>query len=375
LLICATSAFGLESALKAEMRKLGYQPAFFSEGCFSVEGGWPDVLRLNIHLRTASRVMLPLARGPAGSFDELYELAKSIDWEAYLPSSGRLDVTRVSLSRSQLASKADCQRIVKKAAMDRLTSHYSLKRMPETGAAYPASLDIANDIANIFLNTSGPSLHRRGYCLMRGLAPLKETLAAGMLLLAGYDGTQEFADVMCGSGTIAIEAALIATGRPAGLNREFAMQGWGVLSGLAQSQIYEEAISSIRKPAYRVLASDIDPKVLKSARENASRAEVGDVAQFQAMDLKDFRSRKKRGLILTNPPYGERIGNYKEAASTARALGALYQNLDGWDVFALSAFDGFEKAFGKKADTNRKLYSGGMRTYLYGYKSAASVDH
>ncbi|MDR2519927.1 MAG: class I SAM-dependent RNA methyltransferase [Eubacteriaceae bacterium] len=358
---------GLESVVRNEMGKLGYSPRFAGEGLLGIEGKWGDVHRLNLWLRCASRVLLLVGQERCETFDELYSFVKSLNWEDWVTKSGKIDIARVSASRSALFSKSDIQAIAKKAICDRLTRLWGFPRLSETGPLYPVVIDIDRDQAKVFLNTSGPSLHRRGYSLERGMAPLKETLAASLLELAHYRGEREFADPMCGSGTIPIEAALKACSIAPGKNRSFAFLDWGVLKESDRGQAVEEARSQEGKPVLRILASDVNPKAVAAARMNARRAGVEGFVQFQCLDAREFRSRKRGGLIAVNPPYAKRLGSYKESYELNQALSRVYRNLEEWDIVALSAFDDFQKAFGKKADKNRKLYTGGMQAYAYLY--------
>ncbi|MCL1802663.1 MAG: class I SAM-dependent RNA methyltransferase [Eubacteriaceae bacterium] len=365
--IVATCASGLEAALKYELKSLGYSYVPEQQGHFMVQGSWDDVYKLNVMLRCANRVLVLVGSAKAESFDELFDLAYSLEWQDFLPKTASLAIARVSSSRSKLFSKSDCQRIAMKAVCEKLLKAYRINALPESGPFYPINIGISNDIASFYLDTSGESLHKRGYSIDRGQAPIKETIAAGILNLARYKGEREFADIMCGSGTFAIEAALIATGKPPGANRGFAFISWEKPSQTAIEHIEMLSKEMHREPEYRILASDINPKAIVYAKQNAERAGVLGNIKFQVLDCKDFRSRKAKGLIAVNPPYGQRLGDGNDAHSAARDLSAAYSSLSGWDLFALSAYEGFEAAFGQKADKNRKLYSGGMRAYLYQY--------
>ncbi len=366
--ITATCTFGLESILKREIIKLGYEIEQSADGAVSIRGGINDVYKLNLWLRTANRVLIHIADFPANTFDELFDHVKEIPWENYLKSDSKFDVSKINCVKSKLFSKSDCQSIIKKAMIERLKKKFKVERMPESGPNFPLFVNIKNDVAHLFLNTSGESLHRRGYRLQAGEAPLKETLAAGIIRLIGYEGgMQQFADIMCGSGTFVIEAAMIAANMPPGLNRSFAFEEWGWMKAEDKERILAEAKENIRQPEVRLLGSDIDGGVLKLARENAIRAGVEEFVSFQKLDFREFKSKKHFGAMIVNPPYGERIGADKETQKIYEDLRKVYDDLVGWKLFVLSGNDDFQRYFGKKADKNRKLFNGNMQTYLYQY--------
>lgn len=365
--ITSTCTFGLESVLKREIRRLGYEIVSSKEGAVTISGTAEDIYALNLWLRCANRVLIEVAEAKAESFDALFDFASDIQWEYYLPKTALCNVSKITTVKSNLFSKSDCQRIIKKAVAERMKKAYKLSHMPENGAEYPLFVSIKDDIASIYLNTSGPSLHRRGYRLSKGEAPLKETLAAGMVYLANYKGQREFADFMCGSGTIAIEAAMIAANLPPGANREFSFDKWDILSAQRKTEILSDTASKRYSIENRILASDIDASAVKSARQNAERAGAGNFISFQRLDFRQFRSRKKNGLIVTNPPYAERLGDYKKIEQLYASIKNVYDSLDSWDMFVLCAHPEFQKAFGRKADKNRKIFNGDMLAYIYEY--------
>lgn len=366
-LITSTCTFGMESILKREIMKLGYEIASSSDGAVSIKGDITDIYKLNLWLRTANRVLICIGDIAANTFDELFDNVKTLNWEDYIPRDGKFDVSRINSVKSKLFSLSDSQRIIKKAVVERLKAAYKTNTLPETKANYPIFATIKNDVAHLFLNTSGESLHRRGYRLQAGEAPLKETLAAGMIRLSGYDGTQQFADIMCGSGTLVIEAALIAANIPPGYKRNFALEDWGLLKAEDKARIRSEAEANFTTPEIRLLGSDIDGRVLKLARENAVRAGVEEFVSFQKLDFREFKSKKRYGILMCNPPYGERIGENKETEKMYADMRTVYDNLLDWKFFVLCGNDYFQRFFGKKADKNRKLYNGNMLTYLYQY--------
>ncbi len=366
-LITARCTFGLEGILKKEIMRLGYEIAKSAEGFVSVYGDMNDVYRLNLSLRTATRVLIELGEFEAKSFDELFDNVNSLHFAEFLPKNAKFDVEKISSVKSALFSKSDCQRIIKKAAVESMKRDHKTGKLPESGAKYPIYAYIRNDIAKICLNTSGESLHKRGYRLDQGKAPLKEDLAAGLVLLSGYYGREVLADIMCGSGTILIEGAMVASNTPPGINRNFGFEEWSVFDKNDYSLVREELISKIRPVENPILGNDIDGNVLKKARENAKRAGVGDMVHFQKMDMREFRSKKKGGIIITNPPYAERIGERKAVEKLYRDMRPVFESLDSWRMYVLSGNEDFTRLYGKKPDKNRKLFNGNMMSYVYMY--------
>ena len=366
-LITARCTFGLESVLKKEIMRLGYEIAKSAEGFVSIYGDMNDVYRLNLNLRTATRVLVELAEFEAKSFDELFDNVNAIRFADILPKNAKFDVEKISSVKSALFSKSDCQRIIKKAAVESMKRDHRTSKLPESGESYPIYAYIRNDVAKICLNTSGESLHRRGYRTSQGKAPLKEDLAAGLVLLSGYYGREVLADIMCGSGTILIEGAMIAADMAPGLNRNFGFEKWHNFSLKDYENVRAEALDKIRPVENPILGNDIDGDVLKKARENAKRAGVGDIVNFQKMDMREFRSKKKGGIIITNPPYAERIGERKVVEKLYRDMRPVYEALDGWRMYVLSGNEDFVRLYGRKPDKNRKLYNGNMMSYVYMY--------
>ncbi|MBR1658737.1 MAG: class I SAM-dependent RNA methyltransferase, partial [Oscillospiraceae bacterium] len=303
---------------------------------------------------------------PAGSFDELFEGTRALPWEALLPKNAAFPVNGHCLN-SRLMSVPDCQRIIKKAAAEHLKHAYRVAWCAEDGPAYRIRFQIMKDRASLCVDTSGDPLYKRGYRLRRTAAPLRETLAAGLVDLAGYRGRDEVCDPFCGSGTIAIEAALAAKNRAPGLNRPFAAMGWPGFD----RRLWEEEKSASREREfhgdYRIFASDIDPEAVEIARENAARAGVGDVIRFSVEDAAHFHRETERGLIITNPPYGERLSDKKEAEALYAAFGQAYRKTERWKLFLLSAHTEFERCFGAPADKKRKLYNGMLKCDLFMY--------
>ena len=365
--ITAVCTFGLESVVKKEILRLGYEIESVADGAISIQGDVVDIYRLNLHLRSAERVYIELKTVKVQSFDELFDATKTIYWENYIPKDARFIVSKVSCVKSKLFSETDCQRIVKKAMVDRLMQKHKVNVLPEIRGNYSVTLKIKNDIATFYLNTSGEPLHKRGYRLQKGEAPIKETLASGILSLCRYTRNRQFADCMCGSGTFVIEAAMYAANIAPGLRREFEFENWGILNSKLRDAVREEAIANQVEPELRLLGSDINPRVIRYAEENAFRAGVSEYVAFQRMNMSEFKSRKKYGIMVLNPPYGERIGDRDHINELYRAMGKLYDELDDWSMNILCANSDFQDHFGHKADKNRKLYNGNMLSYLYMY--------
>lgn len=365
-ILCAICTFGLESVLKNEIINLGFEIVNTSDGKVYFKADNCGIAKANLYLRTADRVLLFIGEFTADSFDMLFDNTFELEWEKYIPPYGKFDIYKISSVKSNLASKSDCQAVVKKAIVQRLKKMHSVSLLPENGAEFPVYVSIKNDIVQMFINTSGQGLNKRGYRAIGNEAPLKETLAAAMVLLSDYSAEKTLADVMCGSGTILIEAAMIMKNMAPGIARSFVCEKWS--ENLREHFIYarEEAKKNVTDAQVRILGSDIDYFSIKQARQNAEAAGVGECISFQKLDLKDFSSKKKCGVIITNAPYGMRTGGH-DVIKTYKDLGNLYRNLNEWSAFILCGHENFEKAFGQKSSKNRKLYNGGIKTYLYSY--------
>ncbi|MCR4723462.1 MAG: class I SAM-dependent RNA methyltransferase [Eubacteriales bacterium] len=363
-----TTSFGLESVLKKEVVRMGYSPVRTEDGSVFVRGSYEDILRLDISLRTANRVLIEVAEGHAATFDELYDLVFSVPWKEHLPRDAAFSVEKITSVSSALFSRSDCQSVIKKAAVEKMKKQYSTGTIRESGAYYPIVARIKKDVCSLYLNASGEPLNKRGYRLNKLKAPISETLAAGIVLLSGYTGGKEFADIMCGSGTIAIEAAMIASDTAPGLNRRFSVDDWHVIESSRSDDMRAQAKEKIHKPEYRILASDIDKNAVRTSISNAQRCGMDGFIAFQKADMKVFHSRARYGTIVTNPPYGERISDRKEAEMLYRDLRGVFDSLSGWELNVITANPEFQRCFGRKADKNRKLYNGNMLTYLYSYR-------
>ena len=368
--ISLTCASGVEKVLKSELKRLGYEDAPAVNGALKLSGSPLDIARLNIFLRTADRVYITVGEFGAEDFDTLYEGVKSIRWEDYFPENARVTVNGKCV-KSKLFAISSCQSIIKKAIVDRLCAKYGLNRLYENGAEYHLEFSIFKDQVTLNINTSGAGLHKRGYRDMVGIAPIKETLASALVLLSDFYRERPFADLFCGSGTIAIEAARIALDIAGGVGRKFAFNDWVNFD----QKLYDQAFSEAKDKEKRdrkldFMASDIDPKAIKLAQHHAERAGLKDKIQFCVCDAKNFKTDLSNGTIISNPPYGERVYDRKEAEECYKSLGKVYRELDNWSLFVITSAMNFERHFGKKCDRDRKLYNSNKECrYFYYYKN------
>lgn len=372
-LICPCH-FGMEAVLKREITDLGYEIINVDNGKVTFEGDAGAIARANIFLRTTERVLLKIAQFKAVTFDELFEGVKAVPWEKYIPRNGKFWVTKANSVSSKLFSPSDIQKIVKKAMVERMKQTYHTDWFEETGAPYPLRISIVKDVVTIGIDTTGESLHKRGYRQYTAPAPVTETLAAAMILLSPWHADRILVDPFCGSGTIPIEAAMIALDMAPGLEREFTAETWG---NLIPKKIWyeaaEEANDRIRKDVeLHIQGYDISDEVLKMARANAALAGVDKYIHFQKRDVKDFSNPKKYGFVISNPPYGERLSTKEEMQELYRTIGHIMSANETWSFFLLSGYEDAQKAIAdggarKKATKNRKIYNGMMKTYLYQY--------
>ena len=359
--------FGLEGICADEVRRLGLPEVRAENGRVLCTGTEADLPRLNLNLRTGERVLLLLGTFPARDFDALFEGTKALPWERFIPRDGQFPVKGHSLN-SALRSVPACQSIVKKAIAARLGAEYGLNTLTETGALYQVQFAIMGDEAALMLDTSGPGLHKRGYRAQGVAAPLRETLAAGLVLLSRYRGKDPLCDPFCGSGTIPIEAALIAKNRAPGLNRSFSAQKWSWLDKKLWMSAADEAEDREFEGEYEIWGGDIDPEAVALAKHNAQLAEVEDIVRFDVDDATRFHWGGLYGRVVTNPPYGERVMERKEAEELYRAFGRAWDKLpEGWKLYLLSSHTEFERTFGKRADKKRKLYNGMLKCDLFMY--------
>ena len=357
--------FGLEGLVGDELRRLGLEDVRAETGRVLCRGTLGDIPRLNLNLRCGERVLLLLGQFPARSFEALFQAVRDVAWEDFIPRDGQFPVKGHALS-SQLHSVLDCQKIVKKAAAERLGRVYGLERLPETGEKYQIQFAILHDQCSLYLDTTGPGLHKRGYRAVGVAAPLRETLAAAMVTLSRYRGRDPFRDPFCGSGTIAIEAALIAKNRAPGLDRSFDAQRWKCLPSRLWVDAAGEAMDKEFDGAYDIWGGDIDPRAVSIAQSNAVKAGVEDVVRFERADMRTLRCQGEYGQIVTNPPYGERLGEKEEAEALYRTFGQVYRNVPPkWRVLVLTSHPEFERFFGRRADKKRKVYNGMLKCELY----------
>jgi putative N6-adenine-specific DNA methylase len=364
--LIATSSFGLESVVAQELRNLRYQDLTIENGRVTYTGNEEDIARCNIWLRTADRVLIKMAEFKATDFEELFQGTQNVRWEDMVPVNGKMHVVGRSV-RSKLASTRDCQAIVKKAVIKAMNRKYHLAQFPESGPLYKIEISLLKDIATLTIDTTGQGLHKRGYRDETGEAPLRENLAAALVLLSRWKPDRILADPLCGSGTITIEAALIGRNIAPGIQRSFVSEGWEHTSKNIWDEVRSDARTKEHNLSFRILASDSDGGVLKKARDNAMKAGVGDFIAFQRLPVEEFRSNKKYGCIICNPPYGERVGDPKEIEGLYQSMGEVLLRLDAWSLFILTAHPEFESLFGKKSNKNRKLYNGDIKCYFYEY--------
>ena len=359
--------FGLEGLCADELRRLGLPQVKADNGRVCCKARPEDIPRVNLNLRTGERVLLVVGRYHAADFEALFEGAKALPWEDFIPREGAFPVKGHSLN-SQLHAVPAIQAVLKKALAARLGAKYGMDTLPESGALYQVQFSIMADQVTLMLDTSGAGLHKRGYRAVGVVAPLRETLAAAMVLLSRYRGRDPFCDPFCGSGTIPIEAALIAKNRAPGLNRAFSAQKWRWLDSGLWLQAADEAMDKEFHGDYDIWGGDIDPKAVAIARDNAVKADVEDVVRFEVADAAKFHRDAPAGRVVTNPPYGERILEKREAEELYRAFGRAVRTLpEGWRVSVLSSHTEFERTFGRTAEKKRKLYNGMLKCDLFQY--------
>ncbi len=361
--------FGMEAVLKREIYDLGYDITRVEDGRVTFAGDAEALCRANLHLRTTERVLLKVGAFHAETFDELFEAVRALPWEDYLPADARFWVAKASSVKSRLFSPSDIQSIVKKAIVERMKEHYGISWFEETGASYPMRLFFYKDEVTACLDTSGESLHKRGYRLSGGKAPISETLAAALILLTPWKGDRILVDPFCGSGTIPIEAALIAAHIAPGLQRGFLAETW---PNLIDSRLWKDARAEAREEVDRTVETriqgfDLDGEILRVARDNAKRAGVEELIHFQQRDIRELHHPKKYGFVITNPPYGERMEEKEALPELYRAMGEAFARLDSWSEYVISSYEDTERDIGRKADKKRKIYNGMLKSTLYQY--------
>lgn len=359
--------FGLEAVLKREIYDLGYEITKVEDGRVTFEGDEEAICRANIFLRTAERVMIQVGRFKATTFEELFQGIKNLPWEEYIPEDGKFWVKKASSINSKLFSPSDIQSIAKKAMVERMKQNYHKEWFKEDGAAYPVRIFLLKDEVTVALDTSGDSLHKRGYRTMTSKAPLTETLAASLIMLTPWRKDRILVDPFCGSGTFPIEAAMIAANVAPGMNRDFTAEEW---TNLIDRKLWYECVKEAEDMIdttvkVDIQGYDIDGDVIKAARENAKRAGVEHMIHFQQRAVADLSHPKKYGFIITNPPYGERLEDKADLPELYTQIGQAYQRLDSWSMFLITSYTETEKYIGRKADKNRKIYNGMLKTYFY----------
>jgi putative N6-adenine-specific DNA methylase len=365
--LIAPCHFGLESVLKREVLQLGYEVSQVEDGRVSFYGDIDSISRSNIFLRTAERVLIKVGSFKAITFEELFQGIKKLPWEDYIPENGKFGVAKAASVKSKLFSPSDIQSIVKKAMVERMKEKYGIQWFKEDGASYPVRIFIMKDMVTVGLDSTGISLHKRGYRKLSGTAPITVTLAAALIMLIPWNKDRVLVDPFCGSGTFPIEAAMIAGNVAPGMNREFTGEEWkNFIPMKSWYNAVDEANDLMNKNIeVDIQGYDMDDEVIKVARQNAMTAEVDDLIHFQKRKVKDLRHPKKYGFVITNPPYGERLEDKKNLPALYKEFGESFNQLDSWSAYMITSYDEAEKYFGRKADKNRKIYNGMIKAYFY----------
>lgn len=367
--LIAPCHFGMEAVLKREIQKLGYDILKVEDGKVTFAGDEAAIVRANIFLRTTERILIKIGSFKATTFDELFEGTKALPWEQFIPEDGKFWVAKATSIKSKLFSPSDIQSIMKKAMVDRLKKKYNVNWFPEDGASFPLRVTIMKDVVTVGLDTSGDSLHKRGYRQATVKAPITETLAAALIMLTPWKWDRILVDPFCGSGTFPIEAAMIGANIAPGMNRSFSAEDWThLIPKKAWYDAANEAEDQIRRDIEMdIQGYDIDPGAIKAAMENARLAEVDHLIHFQQRPVSQLSHRKKYGFVITNPPYGKRLEEEEDMPALYREIGEAFSHLDNWSFYLITAFDQAERYLGRKADKNRKIYNGMMKTYFYQY--------
>ncbi len=360
--------FGMEAVLKREIIDIGYEISKVEDGRVYFFGDDEAIVRANLWLRTTERVLINVGSFKADTYDELFEKTKAIDWSEYLTKDAKFWVSKASSVKSKLFSPSDIQSIVKKAIVEKMKSIYNISWFQEDGAEYPLRVSIYKDVVTLGLDTTGVSLHKRGYRTKVAKAPITETLAAALIMLTPWKKDRILIDPFCGSGTFAIEAAMMAMNMAPGLNREFLSQNW---ENMINRKLWYELIDEAREEVDEdvkpdIQAYDIDEAVLKAARENATNAGVS--IHIQKRDVSELTHAKKYGFIITNPPYGERLEDKESLPPLYKTLGERFRALDNWSLYMITSYEDCEKYIGRKANKNRKVYNGMIKTYFYQFE-------
>lgn len=365
--LIAPCHFGMEAVLKKEIYDLGYDIASVEDGRVTFYGDEEAICRGNIFLRSAERILVKAGSFRAETFEELYQGTKAIEWEHIIPKNGKFWVAKAASIKSKLFSPSDIQSIMKKAMVDRLKNVYHIDWFAEDGASYPVRVFLMKDEVTVGVDTTGDSLHKRGYRKLTAKAPIAENLAAGMIMLSPWYGDRSLIDPFCGSGTIPIEAAMLAANMAPGMNRQFTAQSWkNYIDGKVWKDSYEEAQDLVdRTVKPDIQGFDIDEDMVKISRANAKLAGVDKMIHFEKRSVSELSHSGKYGFIITNPPYGERLEDKKSVEPIYKAIGIRYRMLDAWSMYLITSYEAAEKDIGLKATKNRKIYNGMMKTYLY----------
>ncbi len=359
--------FGLEAVMKKEILDLGYEVSQVEDGRVTFIGDAEAICRANIFLRTTERVLLKVGSFHAETFEDLFQGTRAIPWEEYLPKDAKFWVAKASSIKSKLFSPSDIQSIMKKAMVERMKKAYGIEWFPENGASFPLRVFLHKDTVTVALDTTGESLHKRGYRTLTSKAPITETLAAALIMLTLWKSDRILVDPFCGSGTFPIEAAMIAANMAPGMNREFLSEDWKhLIPRKCWYDAMDEANDLVDLSVQTdIQGYDIDGDIVRAARANAKAAGVDELIHFQQRSVSDLSHPKKYGFLITNPPYGERIEDKKNLPELYKTIGERFAELDSWSAYIITAYEDTERYFGRKADKNRKIYNGMMKTYFY----------
>ncbi len=365
--LIATTTFGIEAIAKRELIKLGFKVTKTENGKVTFLSDEAGIARANLWLRSADRVLLKIGEFKAYTFDELFDKTKNLDWAKYIPEDGKFTVNGKSV-KSKLFSISDCQAIVKKSIVENLRKEYNVTWFKETGADYTVLISILKDVATLTIDTSGTALHKRGYRVKTVEAPMKETLAASLIMLSFWNKDRVLYDAFCGSGTIPIEAALIGRSIAPGISRDFASKHWSFIGKEIWKKEVKDAFQAIDYDSeITIFGSDILERNIDAAKENAEEAGVDDCITFTTSDFRDIKYKNDYGILISNPPYGERLSNENEVIKIYKDMGNIFNKLDTWSKYILTAYEDFEKTYHKPADRQRKLYNGRIEARYYQY--------
>ena len=365
--LIAPCHFGLEAVMKREILDLGYEVSQVEDGRVTFIGDAEAVCRANIFLRTTERILLKVGSFKAETFEELFQGTRAIPWEQYIPRDGKFWVAKASSIKSRLFSPSDIQSIMIKAMVERMKGAYGITWFPEDGASYPLRVFLYKDVVTVAMDTSGDSLHKRGYRTLTSKAPITETLAAALLMRTPWKPDRILVDPFCGSGTFPIEAAMMAANMAPGMNREFLAEEWkNLIPKKCWYEAMDEANDLVKDDiSVDIQGYDIDGEIVRAARANAAAAGVDHLIHFQQRPVSQLSHPKKYGFLITNPPYGERIEDKKNLPELYKTIGERFAALDSWSAYIITAYEDTERYFGRKADKNRKIYNGMMKTYFY----------